>query len=68
MIKLIEFDEVRFYSVVLASMEWVNSLIYKPGIFFGISDTCMFCFIYMMIETIATFTYDIHGISPCHQY
>lgn len=34
MIKLIEFDEVIFYSVVLASMEWVNSLIYKPGIFF----------------------------------
>lgn len=34
MIKLIEFDEVIFYSVVLASMEWVNSVIYKPGIFF----------------------------------
>lgn len=34
MIKLIEFDEVKFYSVVLASMEWVNSLIYKPGIIF----------------------------------
>lgn len=66
MIKLIEFDEVRFYSVVLVSMEWVNSFIYKLGIFFGILDICMFCFIYMMIEIIVIFIYDIYGIFLCY--
>lgn len=67
MIKLIKFDEVKFYSVVLASMEWVNSLIYKPGIFLAfqihVCSVLFICWLKLLQLSHMTFTEFLHAIN-----